>query len=238
MLKKSSFALVIPCYNEEKVIPFFAHELSSFKTAFSAAFPSTDVVVVIVDNNSNDQSTQLLQQFFSGVDYVKLAACAKQGYGAALKFGFGAVTADYYAFADLDNTYPLSDLIPMYDIAIKKNIEIISGGRLNSLSRIPWTRKIGNLFYSKTTRLIFKSVIEDTCSGMRIFNHHVLKEILSLKQNDLSFSIELTAHALCKKWSMYEYPITYRDRMGSSKLLVYKDGFKFLYILVMKRLFS
>ncbi|MBC7742197.1 MAG: glycosyltransferase, partial [Bdellovibrionaceae bacterium] len=62
MLKKSSFALVIPCYNEEKVIPFFAQELSSFKTAFSAAFPSTDVVVVIVDNNSNDQSTQLLQQ--------------------------------------------------------------------------------------------------------------------------------------------------------------------------------
>lgn len=237
MSKKSSFALVIPCYNEEEVIPHFREELSSFYDAFISVYSEVSLQVVIVDNNSTDKSLALLKEFAKNNQYVQITGCLRRGYGAALKCGFAAVQADFYAFADLDNTYPLRDFIAMLSLFLDKasSVDMVSGGRLNTTSEIPWLRRFGNTMYSKLAHMLFPYQIIDTCSGMRIFRHARKSEILKMHEDDLSFSIELTAHALKHQWRLKEFPIFYRERLGASKLSVIKDGFKFLYILIYKR---
>ena len=71
---------------------------------------------------------------------------------------------------------------------------------------------------------------------MRIFRAERLSEIVGLHRNDLSFSIEFTAHALVKKWKISEFPIHYRDRVGESKLSILKDGFMFMAVVFQKAL--
>ncbi len=238
MSQKSSFALVVPCYNEQDAIAHFAVELNEFHLKFKSRFPHMNFIVLVIDNNSTDQSALKLKALANEVSYMQILNCSVQGYGAALKHGFSSVEAELYGFTDLDNTYPLDSLLEMTALILNHGLQIdmISGGRLNEASQIPWVRRAGNSFYSKLTQLIFLNCnIVDTCSGMRIFKKAKLHEVLKLKENDLSFSIELTAHALKKSWSLKEFPIFYRDRVGSSKLSVLKDGFKFLYILITKK---
>src|SRR6476620_5991523 len=56
MVEKSSFALIVPCYNEQEAIPDFLQELEIFNKSFSSALPDIDLTVVVVDNNSSDSS--------------------------------------------------------------------------------------------------------------------------------------------------------------------------------------
>jgi glycosyltransferase involved in cell wall biosynthesis len=237
MPEKSSFTVVIPCYNEEKAVDSFLTELKSFVELFQRNFGHIELKVLIVDNNSTDQSVNLLTK--KSIDAcVKVISCSTQGYGAALKYGFQQNTSDYYAFADLDNTYPLNDLIMMLKLIQIKNADIILASHLHKNSEMQFLRMIGNLVYLKFTNFLFSSQISDSCSGMRIFNHRIKHDILNLNQSDLSFSIEMTAQALARKWSILEYPIHYRDRLGPSKLSIFADGFRFLFVLLRVKFFG
>lgn len=237
MSQKSSFTVVIPCYNEERAMNSFLDELESFVESFQRAFADIRLDIRIVNNNSTDQSLEILSNR-ELPSCVHVITCLVQGYGAALKAGFESVEADFYAFADLDNTYPLHDLIVMFRLLQHRQADMILGARVHGGSEMDWVRRFGNVFYFKLTNLLFASGLSDSCSGMRIFSKKVKSEVLSLKRRDLSFSIELTAKALSKDWSVIEYPIGYRDRLGSSKLSVFLDGFRFLFVLMRVRFFG
>lgn len=238
MFKKSSFVLVVPCYNEESVISAFLEELNFFKIHFRQTMQDFDLSVVFVDNNSSDSSFNLLSKYAKNQTDTVVISELRKGYGAALKTGFLQKSADFYGFADLDQTYPLCDFTVLLERLKKKNLDMIVGGRLHSASLIPWTRKAGNLLYSVMSRILFKTELKDTCSGMRVFHDAVKSEILALKQDDLSFSIELTAYAIKKKWRLAEVPILYRERLGVSKLSILSDGWKFLTVLLKVRCFG
>lgn len=234
MSEKASLAVIIPCYNEYDAVPQFSIEIEQFYNQFKSQFPHNDLKIIIVNNNSNDGCIELLKKSFNQEIPLVLLECTEQGYGAALKYGFSSLNSDYYAFADLDNTYPFVKLIDMFEVVSNESsqLDMISGGRLHSESQIPFIRNLGNMMYSQLTRTLFECPIVDTCSGMRMFSKQVKSSILTLKQNDLSFSIELTAHALKHNWSLKEIPILYRERLGKSKLSIIKDGFIFLYTLL------
>lgn len=238
MSEKSSLAIIIPCYNEYDAVLQFSDEIEHFSVQFKKKFPMIELKIVVVNNNSSDGCIELLKETLKSSNSIHIIDCSEQGYGAALKHGFKTVNSDYYAFADLDNTYPFIKLIDMFEVITNKseNWHMISGGRLHSGSQIPFIRNLGNHMYSSLTRILFSSPIVDTCSGMRIFSLQVRDSIVKLKRNDLSFSIELTAYALKNNWNLKEIPILYRERLGKSKLSVINDGFIFLFTLLKVKL--
>lgn len=239
MSSKSSFAVIIPCYNEEKAIPTFLNEATDFFKSFESELKSCSLKFVFVDNNSTDDSFKLLEQFAaenkSSVS-VSVIRCDVQGYGAALKKGFCSTEAHWFGFADLDNTYPLKNFIQMIQLAEQKKLDIVFANRLQLRSDMPFVRKVGNLFYSLISDLIFKDSVKDMCTGMRVFTTARKEQIVSLKSDDLKFSIEFTATSLKSLWPKAEIPILYRERIGPSKLSVVKDGILFLFILLKVKL--
>lgn len=236
MRKKSSLTLIVPCYNEFHSIPYFSKELGSFHADFSEKIGADAFAVVIVDNNSNDGSRERLSELCRVYSFVTVIECKEPGYGAALKQGFAYAAADTenLAFLDLDNTYPLASLLPMLQLLRVENLDIVYGARIHAASEIPWVRSIGNRMYVHLLRWLLKSPLTDVCSGMRVFRSERSREVLALKANDLSFSIEFTAMVIMKKWKLMELPIAYRTRVGESKLSVVRDGILFLMVVLRK----
>lgn len=235
MSSKSSFAIIIPCYNEQTAIATFTAEVVAFQKAFSQTFADAKLTFVFVDNNSTDQSWNLLNDFASkvGTSLIQVIRCETQGYGAALKAGFNHAESTWYGFADLDNTYPLQSFIPMLQqLEAQPETEIIFANRLHAKNGMPWIRRLGNLFYAQISKVIFLDSVGDMCTGMRIFTNKRKNQIVQIRSNDLKFSIQFTAMVLKEKWNKKEFAITYRERIGPSKLSVIKDGVLFLYILL------
>ena len=232
MPEKTSLALIVPCYNEAVSIPYFEVELGKLQQRFSAEFPQAELSVTVVDNNSTDGSAELLYKLAGRMPFVRVERCATQGYGAALKHGFAAAKGDYLSFLDLDNTYPMEQLLDMFRLIQKQNFDIVYGARLHPHSDIGLIRKLGNIFYVFLLRILLNSGLTDVCSGMRVFRSDRKAAVLALSRNDLSFSIEFTAFALTDNWKISELPVPYRDRVGDSKLSVIRDGFVFLYVVL------
>ena len=236
MGKKSSVALIVPCYNEAESIPAFGIELHEFVRRFETLRPDFSLFVIVVDNNSTDKSGELLQVLKKQLSCLSIETCGKRGYGAALKHGFSIANSDYLCFLDLDNTYPLISLIDFLNVLEADDLDIVYGARIHKASDISALRSLGNRFYVILLRLLFKSKLSDVCSGMRLFRGALKPEIIALKTDGLSFSIDLTVHALLSGWKISERPIHYRNRTGESKLSVIRDGLRFLKVVVINYL--
>jgi glycosyltransferase involved in cell wall biosynthesis len=233
MKQKTNLAVIIPCYNEEQNFDIFDAELALFVNQVTNT-SEMRIHFFIVDNNSTDQSAALLgglQKRYHGL--VTVLNCPVQGYGAALKHGFSqARDFDYITFLDFDNTYPLMAILDLLKLAIERDLDLVYGVRLHAGSQIETIRKVGNRFYVLLLKLLCGYPLSDACSGQRVFKAEHISTICNLKENDLSFSIELTMCAINRKWSLAEKPIAYRGRTGESKLSVVSDGFKFLSIII------
>lgn len=228
--------LVIPCYNEALAIPEFLKELIDFKSQYQQKICKSEANtknfhVVFVNNNSTDGSEQTLKLFCQEHDFCSLIHCHTQGYGAALKAGFSSRESTYYAFADLDGTYPLRYFIPMLEEIERRpseKIDMYMTNRFTAASEMPFLRKMGNRIYAFLCRWLLDSFLNDVCSGMRIWHFDKKVVIVSRPENGLDFSIALTAMALKNKWNIKDFEIQYKERSGPSKLSVLKDGWFFL----------
>lgn len=240
MIKANTFCIIIPCYNEELSIFLFTQELDSFVVEFSKRYVDCVLSICFIDNNSTDKSLSLLTTYSKNNinKNISVITCKKQGYGAALKFGFASNHAGYYAFLDLDNTYPLHSFLNGFDVVrANSNIDMVMTNRFSDTSKMPWIRSLGNRFFAKLVSLLFSVKLNDVCSGQRIISHSKINEVIKLSENGLNFSIELTCFSLLKNWKTSYLPIEYKDRTGVSKLSVVKDGFQFLKTIIKVKYF-
>lgn len=239
MTKKPSLAVIVPCFNEEQSIPQFFSSLELF-CASPERSDLSELTFYFIENNSTDKSLSLLQMLTlqsKARAGFKILTCNTQGYGAALKFGFSAATEEYVCFLDLDNTYPLGSAMPLLNQVQKNNLDICFGARLHRHSAISPIRRIGNLFFVCLLKLLYRTGLNDVCTGMRVFRNSKVREVIDLlERNDLSFTIEFTSLVLKLKWNYDQLDIPYSDRTGESKLTVFADGLKFLIVALRARL--
>ena len=98
----SVLSVVIPAYNEEQGIA----EIIDRVLAIRSDLPEvgvTDLEVIVVDDGSRDKTAEIAGQY---EQVCLLRHKVNQGYGAALKTGFGRARGDLLAFLDADGTYP------------------------------------------------------------------------------------------------------------------------------------
>jgi hypothetical protein len=106
--------------------------------------------------------------------------------------------------------------------------DIVIGARLNPNSDMPFTRKLGNLFYRDLVKLISSSQVADIASGMRIIKKSTLPRLYPLPDG-LHFTPAMSVRAILdRNIKIEEVPIAYKERIGTSKLKVVKDGIRFL----------
>lgn len=236
MSKATVFSIVVPCFNEELAIPRFLQDLAVFRIDFSKKFSDVQLRVTFVNNNSSDSSKKLLLTHFHDDSDVSVIDCLDQGYGSALKFGFAHLTADYYAFLDLDNTYPLETFLDIFEIVrINPETDMLMTNRFSNVSQMPMIRNIGNHLFAWLVSLLFRQKLTDACSGLRIIHARRIADVINLSCRGLDFSIQLTCYSLKKKWNVKYHQMIYNHRDGESKLSIIKDGFLFLKAVLMTK---
>jgi hypothetical protein len=98
-------------------------------------------------------------------------------------------------------------------------------------SKMPLTRRIGNLFFAGLLTLVGRQHVTDSASGMRVFKKEVLEHIYPLPDG-LNLTPVMSTRAIHEGIPMAEVAIPYSERVGRSKLSVFRDGRIFLQSIV------
>lgn len=206
---KSKIVVIIPAFNEEgsihKVIAEIPQELIS--------------EVIVVDNNSNDNTTQVARKAGATVLMEK-----RQGYGFACLKGIEYAKSmleqpDIIVFMDGDySDYPIQSY-DLVDPILNKNMDMVIGSRaVGNRERGSMTPQQiwGNRIATILMKLIYG--IETTDLGpFRAIRFDKLLEI-GMKDQTYGWTVEMQVKAAKYKLNTCEVPVNYRKRIGVSKV--------------------
>ena len=225
-----TLSIGIPAYNEEDGITLILERVLDVRRALSGAVKSVDdIEVIVVDDASQDRTREIASSY---PDVKVVGHERNKGYGGALKTGFDAAKGEWVAFLDADGTYPPEEFPALCRAMVEHDADMVIGSRMcGAKSKMPTRRYIGNKLFAYLLSWIVGASITDTASGMRVFKRAILPRLLPLPDG-LHLTPAMSTAALHEALKIVEVPIRYDERVGSSKLSVVFDGFRFLNIIV------
>ena len=216
-------SVVIPAYNEESGIAEIANRVLRVREDLEKA-GIAELELLVVDDGSKDR-TALIAGEIEGVRLIRHAK--NRGYGAALKTGFSQAKGELIGFLDADGTYPPEYFPQLCQEAMRGNDLVIGSRMAGAESEMPFTRRVGNLFFATLLTLVGHQRVSDSASGMRVFKKDILERIYPLPDG-LNLTPVMSTRAVHEGIRMVEVPIPYSERLGRSKLSVVRDGSVFL----------
>ena len=214
-------SIIIPCFNEEKVISQNIQKIYNFFEDKEYVFE-----IVVINNASTDNTLKVLIETDKNYK-IKILNEDRKGKGNAIKLGL--LNSKYNNILILDADLS-TDINELKDEWLKlKNSLLIGSRALGEEIDTPKIRRLSGLFLNKIIRLFFDIQFRDTQCGFKFIAY----ENISSLANDLSiegFMYDLDLITLCKKLriDIKEIPIKYIFNKNSSVSLI-KDPLVMLF---------
>lgn len=188
--------------------------------------------VVVVDDSSQDETPAILRQLKHR--YPERLHVAQhlqnRGNGAALRTGIRLAQGEVIVTMDADGQHAADDIsklvehIPPYDLVIGARTEGYQGA---------WYRNAGNRFYNRFAGWLTGQRILDLTSGFRAMRRAVVAHYLPLFPEGFSAPTTTTMAFLKAGYPVRFVPISVgQRRAGTSKINLWKDGYRFIAIIL------
>ena len=168
MLAERRIAVVMPAYNEAKLIG-----------ATLEGIPCFVDYVIVVDDASNDGTSTVARAVERPIDLIRHES--NQGVGAAIATGFTRALwlgADLTAVMAADGQMDPLDLPALLTPLLAGEADYVTGDRLGwpaARAAMPWHRWLGNQFFSFVTRRAIAVTVRDSQCGYAAMNRHALQ---------------------------------------------------------------
>ena len=144
-MKKFSF--IIPCYNEEEVLPILYERLNKV----SKQIVDYQIEFIFINDGSKDKTESIIEELHKKDQRVKLYSFSRNfGHQAAVSYGIHHTNSDLAVIIDADLQDPpeiIPDMIKMYE---ETKCSIIYGKRIS---------REGETFFKKITAALFYRTI-------------------------------------------------------------------------------
>lgn len=221
VMDDSGLVIVIPALNEAKSVEKVLDEIVG-------VFADSEVAVVVVDGHSTDGTDDIARKKGAHVIYQW-----NHGYGDALRTGFlharDSLSASIIVMMDADFTYDANDIPKLVEPILKGKADLVLGNRLAHLEEgaMPFINRVGNRILSWVAKAALRIKVCDTQCGLRAFRSELV-ECMDLETEGMPLAIEMLAEAKFAGARIVEVPVTYRKRVGDTKLNPLRDGLRIL----------
>ena len=222
-----SIYVIIPCYNEARVVRKTVTEV--LEKGYS---------VVVVDDCSGDRSRKQL----TGLPIHYLRHRVNMGQGAALQTGLDFAKskgAKYFVTFDADGQHDSNDIPGMVEFLEKENADIVFGSRFlpGSKTNVSRSRSFALNMGRYINFLVSGILLSDSFNGLRLLSRHAVENI-RLTENRMAHPAELMMMIAVKKLKYVEYPVSiHYTEYSKSKGLKNKDGIKILAEIFLNKIF-
>lgn len=220
-----SLSIVVPAYNEggEDRLPASLKKITQFVD--DQDFP---IEVIIVNNNSTDNTQEIIDKAAAEHSYIKPMFEGTQGKGAAVRTGMLAAQYDYVFICDADLSMPIDEVLKFlppnagnYDLAIATR----EGPGARRIDEPEFRHFIGRIF-NFIVRMFAVHGLQDTQCGFKCFTRSAVHELVPYQTiNGWSFDVELLHIAQKRGCRIIEVPITWYYK-ADSKIKPFSDARK------------
>ena len=178
--QKPLISIIVPCFNEEEVLPIYIKEMESIIGGMKTA----RVEIIFVDDGSTDGTAEMLRQFHSRrQNYRYLSFSRNFGKEAAMYAGMQAALGDYVAVMDADLQDP-PEYIPLMFQTLKKGEYDCVATRREDRKGEKRIRSFLSASLYKCINRLSKVKIEEGARDFRMMNRKMTDALLSLGEKN------------------------------------------------------
>ncbi len=233
--------VIIPVYNEEKVIQKTAESTINFLN-----INKYDYSILIANDGSTDKTREIINELCKKNERLRCVDLNKnKGRGAVLSKALSVCDSEYAIYFDADLQINLSIFDSVLQ-GLKNGSDICIGSKHHFQSEIeyPLIRLFASKCYRLLCKLILNSEITDYQCGFKGFNVKRIKSLLPfIKQPGWAWDTEVLVKSLWAGFKIKEFPVKIQNvysrdskvnllrdifRMGNSLMQIKKDKCLFI----------
>jgi glycosyltransferase involved in cell wall biosynthesis len=215
--KSMIFTLVLPAKNEslglQKLLPHLLRD-----------YPKAQIIVV--DDGSTDDTREICRKF----PVTLISHPYSMGNGSAIKAGARRALNDKIVFMDADGQHNPDD-IPRLLATMDEGYEMVVGAR-QANSHASWFRRFANAIYNALASAMTGYQVQDLTSGFRVARARHFCKFLYLLPNGFSYPTTITMAFFRSGLPVGYIPIRATQREGKSHIRPFRDGSKFVVIIL------
>ena len=212
--------VVIPCFNEEIVLPYLANTLEEVRGNLDCSY---ELRFVFVDDGSTDETWAQLQRIFgSRRDCELVKQPRNMGVAAAIMAGIRAATTSVVCSIDCDCTYDphqLQGMIPL----LQEGVDLVTASPYHpagAVMNVPGWRLGLSKGLSQLYRVILGERIATFTSCFRVYRRSAFAD-LRVEEGGFLGVAEMLALTSLRRGKIVEYPAILEVRMlGRSKMKI------------------
>lgn len=223
MAPSVKISIVVPCYNEEKIILDTYREIKKEIEKIT-----NDYEIIFANDGSTDDSLKILEKISKKDKKIKLISWfPNSGKGYAYrhlyKIAFGSI------IIEIDVDLSIKPKIFKEFIKEIEEVDVVIASRYAGIKgKIPLYRKLPSRLNYLICKLLFGIKVRDVLSGFVVFRKEVLDSI-NLESDGFGIHIELIAKIHKRGFRIKEIPAQYIHRVKDAKFSIFKDGLKTLF---------
>src|SRR3989344_3497683 len=210
-----NISIIIPARNE-------AEGLKTLLPALVARYPDAEIIVV---NDGSSDDTIAVCQFHGG---KIISHPYSMGNGASVKTGARAAQGNILVFMDGDGQHRTDDIATLVE-KLDEGFDMVVGAR-SWESQAGLRRAAANRFFNIIASWMTDRKIEDLTSGFRAVRANKFRKFLYLLPNGFSYPTTITMAFFRSAFPVAYVEIQTKNRKGSSKIKLFKDGMRFFII--------
>ncbi len=203
-------SVLIPVYNECETVRAVLERVAAV---------SLEKEIVVVDDGSLDGTTAVLQSLRDERFHIVFHS-ENKGKGAAIRTALEAATGDVVVIQDADLEYDPADFVALLKPIARGETKVVYGVR--SLHHQEPIRRLGNLFLTLVTRILFRASLHDMETCYKMMAREVVDQF-TIESSGFELEPEITAKILKLGYGILEVPISYTPRR-ERKLNPWIDG--------------
>ncbi|HEY0322088.1 MAG TPA: XrtA system polysaccharide deacetylase [Pyrinomonadaceae bacterium] len=218
--KRKPVSVVVPCFNEELILPYLSNTLKSVEQMLESDY---DLQFIFVDDSSTDRTWDALHELFSArANSAFVRHTENKGVAAAILSGISSAESEVVCSIDCDCTYDpheLSRMIPQ----LSEGVDMVTASPYHpegQVRNVPGWR----LSLSRGASFLYRQVLNQKLytytSCFRVYRRSALMKI-RLNENGFLGVTEMLGRLDLQGSKVVEHPATLEVRLfGRSKMKV------------------